>query len=133
MTDAFDKLFVHDWVEMAGAIADVLYPYVRLQSRHNPERVWLPVDKSLTVPQQIYIAMLLRIVDYVIGTRQTHFITPAELEEETGLPGGSIRPALLRLEHTRYVTRNGYGQYEVRFPHIVPIDKVVPGGIEVNR
>lgn len=77
------------------------------------EIVFTPEGNKLTVRQKLLVLLLVRKILADTEHIEEEAITPGDLENETGIPGGTIRPTLAKLLDTRLVAKakTGGGYY----------------------
>ena len=94
-------------------VATFLKPYLRID---GPTRGIVPLPAWAVVPNEA------RVLLYLVARKAMMALnlglpnegaTPAEIERATGIPGGSVRPALRRLLKGRLVERDLAGGYLV--------------------
>lgn len=101
-----DSPLVMSREELRQRVEAVLSRYVRVV---DGEIVTLSPWLALSNERQIMVYLSLR-----LALGQTDTLAPVDIERATGIPGGSVRPALMRLLRRRLVERTVYGQYRAR-------------------
>ena len=94
--DPFDQLFVDREALDRQLLADLILPYVRLQ-RNTTEVIMTEEGDELTLAKRVLVYLLARKVLVATGVTEEEGAAPAQIEKDTGIPGGSLRPTLSRL------------------------------------
>ena len=87
-------------------VADFLKPYLRIDRSTcaiMPQPAWSEVPNEARVLLYLVARKAMRALDLPIPAEAA---TPQEIERATGIPGGSVRPALKRLLKARLVQRD---------------------------
>src|SRR5215213_4099765 len=85
-------------------VATFLRPYLRIDSSSSgiiPMPAWAEVPNEARVVLYLVARKAMR----ALGLLEEEAGSPLEIERATGIPGGSVRPALKRLLKARLVTR----------------------------
>src|SRR5689334_8806090 len=86
-------------------VATVLAPYLRID-RASGDLIPLPAWDDLPSESRVLLFLLTRRASRALGIgRGCDGASPVEIERATGIPGGSVRPALKRLLKSRTVAR----------------------------
>lgn len=108
--DPFEKLFDASTVEDRNELlAKTVYPFARFTSRVDPEIVLTTEGEDLTVREKLLVYLLASKILHLKELRPQENASPTQIEKETGIPGGSIRPNLKALSEDNLV-RNIEGQ-----------------------
>ena len=86
-------------------VASFLKPYLRIDREACailPQPAWTEVPNEARVLLYLVARKAMRALDLPIADEAA---TPLEIERATGIPGGSVRPALKRLLKARLVER----------------------------
>ena len=95
-------------------VADFLKPYLRIDGPSCgilPQPAWAEVPNEARVLLYLVARKAMRALDLPLPVEAA---TPHDIEHATGIPGGSVRPALKRLLKARLVER------EIGMGYIVP-------------
>ena len=114
MNDPFDKLIrpkAQFDQETKERLANILAPFIWLDPETNLI-TFKESTRSLNALQKILIFALARKVLSLITNNGTGNFTPTEIENETQIPGGTIRPKIAVLLKKKILTRNENG-YEL--------------------
>jgi len=99
-------------------LAGTLAPYVRL-SETGALVPLAPGWATLSTERAVVVCLLAFRAAAALGLRADGAAAPAEITRATGLPGGSVRPALVRLLRARRIVRIPHAG---RFPlYFVPL------------
>ena len=91
-------------------VATVLKPFSRLDG--DRKRVLLlPAWESLKNDHKILVFLVARKAMTALEWVGDDAVSPRDVTRETGLPGGSVRPGLLRLVNSRLVAQGENGGY----------------------
>lgn len=108
--DPFDKLFDTSGLEDKNElIANIIYPYLRFTSMEDPEIRFTPVGEKTTAANKILTFLLAKKVLVIKGLIPLESMTPAEIERETGISGGTVRPTLKRLTDLKFIRQSNDG------------------------
>jgi hypothetical protein len=112
--DALDDLFVERQRVDPNVLAAGIAPYARL---NGVSREILPTEEweTLSVRKKILVWLLCKKAMRIkqIITDDEEWMSPSELEKETGIAGGSLRPALSKLSSEKLIKVNGNSQYSI--------------------
>jgi len=115
-TDPLDAIFVTTEElegELREKLAKMILPFVRI----NPEKGTISFNltgQKLATKQKVLIYLLSRLA---LSTRNPEFqatVLPKNIESETELPGGTVRPKLTELIREKVVFQDDQGRYSVR-------------------
>lgn len=110
--DPFDMLFDDSLVEdQKQLIAETIFPYVRFTSRDVFEIMFTDDGEDLTVREKLLVFLLAWKVFVIREMTTDEEATPKEMEEKTGIPGGSIRPTLKKLVDEKVIQSNNTGYF----------------------
>lgn len=116
--DPFDVLFDDSLVENQNElIAETITPYMRFTSRTDPEIMFTDEGDELTVREKLLVFFLAWKVLSIKGIVSSEDATPKQIEQTTGIPGGSIRPTLKKLLDDKLIRSQGDG-------YIVPNSRI---------
>ena len=88
-------------------LASLVSPYIRIYMDGDQyEITFTSAGQNLTVRHKLLIYLLTKKVLWDGGKIEMEGVPPSEIEEETGIPGGSIRPNLGKLVDARLVQNN---------------------------
>jgi hypothetical protein len=112
MNDPFAKLIrpkAQFDEETKERLANILEHYVWLDPENN-SIIFKDGTRKLNASQKILVFALARKVISLINNNDGGSFTPAEVETETQIPGGTVRPKLAELLKTKLIIRtaNGY-------------------------
>jgi hypothetical protein len=92
-------------------VADVLSPYVRLD-RASETTYPLPAWDELKNDYKVVVLLVARKAMVALDWTSEEALSPVEISRRSGIPGGSVRPALQRLVGRRLVVEES-GRYRV--------------------
>lgn len=99
------KLFVDAQALDKELLANTLYPFARIYEDHGKLQVGFTKEgDALTVRERLLIFFLARKALH-LEKGADEAITPKDLEAETGISGGTIRPILKQLKDERLVVQ----------------------------
>lgn len=108
--------------------ATILLPYLRIDRATGavvPQPGWAAVSNDA----RILLYLVARKAMRALGLRlPQEAATPVEIERATGIPGGSVRPALRRLLKSRLVERDIEGSYLVPTYAMIRVESVLSRG-----
>jgi hypothetical protein len=126
--DPLEQLFIRtEQVEQEQRIllAKLILPYAGI----NPdtgEVYFKPIIDELNAKQKILIYMLCRLaLSALPNTAFSNIITPKEIERETSLPGGTVRPRIGQLVEEKLVIKTGDG-YSIPAAFLHRIETALP-------
>lgn len=108
MTDPFAKLIrpkAQFDEETKERLANLLERYVWLDPENN-SITFKEGTRNLNALQKILVFVLARKVISLINNNDSGSFTPAEVETETQIPGGTVRPKLAELLKAKLIVRN---------------------------
>ncbi len=114
MSDPFAKLIrpkTQFDEETKKRLANILEPYVWLDPENN-SIIFKEDTRNLNAIQKILVFALARKVASLINNSVTGNFTPTEVETETQIPGGTVRPKLGELLKMKILVRTDTG-YEL--------------------
>lgn len=114
MNDPFEKLIrpkAQFDDETKRKLANILEPYLWLDPENN-SIIFKEDSRNLTAIQKILVFALARKVISLINNSETGNFTPTDVETETQLPGGTVRPKLGELLKKKILNRTERG-YEL--------------------
>src|SRR5579871_2362029 len=99
MTDQNDdplaKLFVEKREADLQLLADTIHPFVRIFLEGDTAEIRLtPTGNKLTAREKLLVYLLGRKAAALRSYVQNEAASPSEIENDTGIPGGTIRPTL---------------------------------------
>jgi hypothetical protein len=107
--DPLDDLFVKKEEINRELLARLLVSYVKIYvDKDTPEIVLTKETQKLNIREKLLIYLLARkAIVFRLGEEvYTEYVSPMEIEKETGLKGGSIRPLLRQLLDERLVAND---------------------------
>lgn len=110
MEKALAHLLVDEDEIGRALVAEALEPYVRLTRRGTISP--LASFDELGAEQKVLVALLSFRAMHLLGMRETEGARPAHIAEATGVPPGTVRPALQRLARKRMAAK-AEGDYVV--------------------
>ena len=93
-------------------VATVLGPFVRLDGDRKGV-VLLPAWENLKNDYKILVFLVARKAMLALEWVGDDAVSPRDVTRETGLPGGSVRPGLLRLVNSRLAAHGDSGGYMI--------------------
>ena len=111
--NVLDELLVDSEELDRELVGTVLLPYLRIE-RRTCEVIPLPAWDEAPTEVRVLLYLLarraMRALQLPLGSEAA---SPVEIERATGIPGGSVRPALKRLLKARAVAKQGATAYIV--------------------
>jgi hypothetical protein len=105
VSDSLTHLLVDEDEVGRALVAEALEPYVRLTRGGGISP--LPLFDELVAEQKVLVALLSFRAMHLLGMRETQGTRPAHIAEVTGVPPGTVRPALQRLARKRMAAKAG--------------------------
>lgn len=103
--DPLSGLIVDEAELSRAETAEVLAPYVRFTGAG--ELLLQPSFDGLRSDQKVLCVLLALRAAHSLQLREKSGASPAEIESASGLPGGTIRPTLTRLQKSRLLNKSG--------------------------
>ncbi len=114
LDDPLDQLFVTGEVFDRQLVADILSPYIRIYVEGGGVKIVFTQNAKLLGVREKLLAYLLAIKAVSLKDEGSpDSATPGDIEKETGLVGGTIRPILRRLLDEHLVTNIESGRYTI--------------------
>lgn len=113
MTNQLDDLFINGKELDQGLVAKILAPFLRIDRDSCgiiPTERWLKLNNELKIILFLVARKVMKLRDLPIDNEGA---TPAEIETETGIKGGSIRPKLRGLFEDKTINRTEDARYFV--------------------
>lgn len=111
--------------ETKERLASMLEPFVWLEQESN-SIVFKETTKKLNAIQKILVFALARKVVGLINDNNLESFSPSEVEGETQIPGGTVRPKLTDLAKKKILIRTGNG-YEFSLYALDEAEKLLEG------
>ena len=112
-TDPLDDLYIRpDEIqqEQRELLRDLIIPYAGFTETGVVH--FQPKADDLTAKQKIILYLLCRLaLSARPNSEFSKYVSPKELEEGTGQPGGTIRPKLTELVKEKFVAKSGDGYW----------------------
>lgn len=113
MTNQLDELFVSGKEVDQELVAKILAPFLRIDRDSCsivPNERWLALNNELKIIVFLVARKAMKLRDLLIDNEGA---LPAEIEKETGLKGGSVRPRLRDLFEQKIIDKTGDARYFV--------------------
>lgn len=113
MTNQLDELFVSGKEVDQELVAKILAPFIRIDKDSCsivPNERWLELNNELKIILFLVARKAMKLRDLPIDNEGA---LPAEIEKETGLKGGSVRPKLRGLFEDKTINRTEDARYFV--------------------
>ena len=113
MTNQLDELFVNGKEVDRELVAKILAPFLRIDKDSCsivPTERWLKLNNKLKIILFLVARKAMKLRDLPIDNEGA---TPAEIETETGIKGGSIRPKLKGFFEDKTINRTEDARYFV--------------------
>ncbi|MBI5301112.1 MAG: hypothetical protein HY868_03170 [Chloroflexi bacterium] len=92
-------------------LVKMVLPFAAIDPEKGRVHPKAPFDE-LNAKHKVLVYLLARLALSALPDAKTSAaVSPKEVEDETGLPGGTVRPKLTQLEKERLVIRNEGGYY----------------------
>lgn len=125
MSDPLARLVVDEHEVNRELLASVLAPLMTLDPTRGSFAFRIGVRDGLQHSEVILAALLARKALVLLDADVVEPVQPKELEDLTGIKGGSLRPALRRLSHEG-VVRKVEGGYTVPSHSLADIANLLP-------
>lgn len=113
MVNQMDELFVSGKEVDQELIAEILAPFLRIDRDSCsivPNERWLEMNNELKIILFLLAKKAMKLRDLPIDNEGA---LPTEIEKETGVKGGSLRPKLKQLLEQRIISKADDGRYIV--------------------
>lgn len=114
--DPLDKIFSKPEeidLQRKKILADILNPYARIDVENGtfmPTILWA----NLGSKEKILVFLIARLALSTRNNLFTNCVTPKDVEIETEIPGGTVRPKIIELYEDKLITKNDTGGYYVK-------------------
>jgi hypothetical protein len=123
----FERLMVEDAEFDEELLADALAAYVGI-GRETGHLIWTSAARGLSTKPRLIAYLLARIALCRLGFCEEEWASPKQVEEGTGVPGGTVRRTLRELQSARLAQSQG-GRYRVAPFGLAKAVDVLKGGV----
>jgi len=120
-----DALFVSGDEVDEGVVADILSPFLRVDRDSCsivPNERWLKANNNLKIMLFLVARKAMKLRGLAIDNEGA---LPSEIENDTGIKGGSVRPRLKSLLDEKVISRTKDGRYFVPNYSLARISSIV--------
>jgi len=126
MTDPLEELVLDTTEVNRALLAETLKPYIGIDEKTG-KIIKRPDFEKLNTRHKVLTFLLGIKASYLLNKRNDEAISPKEIEEQTGMPKGTINPKLSELKKDRVIAQKENGTYFVPSTNLLTATDEISG------